>query len=235
MLFVAGIDPGLSGAIAIYDQETDGLVTIWDTPTVKVQIGGSTRKRLDMPELRGMFDTLIVMDVKLICLERVQGYGGKEQSASGAFQFGEVFGRMMTLAEEVSPVDAPAPSVWKMREKVSTNEEAIVKKAEAEFPTFAHLFRGPKGGPLHDRAEAAFLARYAARRIWPMLSTKASIDDLGIVDIDKLVAPKYEARKRNPAIVVDPKPARMAKPQRTTRGAAYPELVRLSRAQGKLR
>lgn len=185
MLFVAGIDPGLSGAIAIYDQETDRLVAVWDTPTVKMQIGGGTRKRLNMPELRGMFDTLIVMDVKLICLERVQGYGGKEQSASGAFQFGEVFGRMMTLAEEVSPVDAPAPSVWKMREKVSTNEEAIVKKAEAEFPTFAHLFRGPKGGPLHDRAEAAFLARYAARKIWPMrLSDGTAVYDSRAVAVD---------------------------------------------------
>ena len=178
MLLVSGIDPGLSGAIAIYDQETDGLVAVWDIPTVKVQIGGSTRKRLDMPELRGMFDTMIVMDVKLICVERVQGYGGKEknQSASAAFQFGEVFGRLMALAEEVAPVDTPAPSVWKMREKVSTDAEAIVKKAEAEFPVQAMWFRGPKNGPLHDRAEAALLARYAAHRIWPSLHSPAGLE-----------------------------------------------------------
>jgi len=81
-------------------------------------------------------------------------------------QFGEVFGRIMALAEAAAPfVDGPAPSVWKLREKVPLDPEAIVKKAETEFPGFAHMFYGPKGGPLHDRAEAAFLARYAARKV----------------------------------------------------------------------
>lgn len=170
MLLVAGIDPGLTGAIAIYNRDADMLVSIGDIPTVKVKIGAASRNRLDVPKLRAHLAMLRDMfDVQLICVEKVQGYGGKDQSASAAFQFGEVFGRIMTLAEEIAPVEAPAPAVWKLREKIPLDAEAIVKKAEAEFPYLAALFRGPKKGPLHDRAEAAFLARYAARRIWPIL------------------------------------------------------------------
>lgn len=188
MLLVSGIDPGLTGAIAIYDVEADALMAVWDIPTAQITVGGSKRRQLDMIELRGMFDTLIVMGVKLVCVERVGGYGGKGQSASAAFTFGEVFGRIVTLAEEVGETHMPAPGVWKTREKISTDAAAIVAKAETEFPAHATLFRGPKKGLLHDRAEAAFLARYAARRIWPLLAAKPPIDDIGAVDVDKLAA-----------------------------------------------
>lgn len=215
MLLVAGIDPGLSGAIAIYDQEADALCAVWDIPTVKVQIGGSTRKRLDMAELRGMFDTMVVMDVKLIVIEKVQGYG--EQNAAASFAFGEVFGRIMSLAETVAPCNTPTPGVWKLREKVPLDAKAIVAKAETEFSAHVALFRGPKNGPLHDRAEAAFMARYAARRIWPTLNTSYAVGDtLAVVAGEPNTG---DVQLPAPAVRRRAKPTGVAKPNRKARKA----------------
>lgn len=170
MLLIAGIDPGLTGAIAIYDRDADKLVGVWDIPTVKELISGRQRRRLDMPALHLHMTVLGQWNVALIGIEKVQGWGGKDQSASAAFQFGYVYGKIESAAEIVAPVADVRPDVWKMREKVPGDAEAIVKMASEAFPEHAGRFVGPKGGPLHDRAEAALLSRYFARRIWPTLA-----------------------------------------------------------------
>lgn len=166
MLLIAGIDPGLTGAIAIYDRDADKLIGVWDIPTVKEYISGRQRRRLDMAKLRELFDLVAVFGVSLIGIEKVQGWGGEDQSASAAFQFGYVYGKIESAAEIVAPVKDVRPDVWKMREKVPKAEKAIVAMAQAVFPNLAHRFEGPKGGPLHDRAEAALLARYFAQKIY---------------------------------------------------------------------
>jgi hypothetical protein len=44
-------------------------------------------------------------------------------------------------------------------------KKTSVDHASRLFPAFAHLFRGPKGGLLDDRAEAVLLAELG-RRTW---------------------------------------------------------------------
>ena len=188
MLHIAGIDPGLTGAVAVYDRDADKLIGVWDIPIFKEQVGRTERRRLDMPALRDLFTLLQTFDIKLIGIEKVQGWGGKGQSASAAFQFGYVYSKIESAAEIAAPVAHARPDVWKMREKVPKDERAIAKMACEAFPEHAARFAGPKGAPLHDRAEAALLARYFARRVWPMWSTKGSIDDVEVVDTAKLAA-----------------------------------------------
>jgi crossover junction endodeoxyribonuclease RuvC len=187
MLLIAGIDPGLTGAVAIYDRDADKLIGVWDIPTVKELISGRQRRRLDMAKLRELFDLVAMFGVALIGIEKVQGWGGEDQSASAAFQFGYVFAKIESEAERIAPVVNARPDLWKMREKVPNDSAAIVKMAIEAFPG-VDRFYGSKGGLLHDRAEAALLARYFARRVWPMWSTKGSIDDLEVVDTGKLAA-----------------------------------------------
>jgi len=52
-------------------------------------------------------------------------------------------------------------------------KKTSVDHASRLFPAFAHLFRGPKGGLLDDRAEAVLLAELG-RRTWKMLHGRAT-------------------------------------------------------------
>ena len=50
-LIVIGIDPGLTGALALYASE-HGLIEVIDMPVLEVVINGKKRKRLDIAGLR---------------------------------------------------------------------------------------------------------------------------------------------------------------------------------------
>lgn len=170
MLLVAGIDPGVTGAIGVYDYDADKLVTVWPLPSYQIVVGKKTRTRLDKSEIKALFGVLKAMGVRLIGIENVQGgnFRGRKQSAAGGFQFGYTFGVLSMAAEMIGiPYDTASPAVWKIVERVPDTARGIVDKADVEFVEHSRLFHGPQGGLLHDRAEAAFLARYFARRIWP--------------------------------------------------------------------
>lgn len=189
MLLIAGIDPGLTGAIAIYDADADRLIAVWDIPTFKEKVGASERRRLDVKGLKTLLHTAELMGVAMVGIEKVQGWGGKGQSASAGFQFGYVFGKIESAVEDVFslwndfPFVSARPDVWKLRDKVPKDAKAIAKMAKVAFPGHGYRFYGPKGAPLHDRAEAALLARYFARRVWPMLQ----------------IAPSYKVGEISPA------------------------------------
>lgn len=209
MLIVAGIDPGKTGAVSLYDHDADKLVAVWDLPNYDIVVGGSTRLRIDEPELEKMMANLKnLFDCRLIGIEKVQGWGGKQQSASAAFQFGYIYGVIRTLARLTGIIVAEAsPGVWKLVEKVPKDEKAIVKLADEQFPDFKSVFHGPKNGPLHDRAESAFLARYFARRIWPTLQPRESLRAQADAIIDAHLA----------AVTPKPAPPVVAKPERKAR------------------
>ena len=183
MLLVAGIDPGVGGAIALYDFDADRLFGVYKLPNYKIMVGKKERTRLDEEELRDLFRSLAMMGVRFAVIENVQGgnYSGKKQSAAGAFQFGYTYGllRMACMLVGIEHTTA-SPAVWKLTEMVPVTAAAIVKKADAEFPEHKKLFHAPKGAALHDRADAAFLSRYAARRIWPSQQPRAGLRTLAL-------------------------------------------------------
>jgi hypothetical protein len=170
MLLIAGVDPGVNGAVALYDFEADKLFDVYPLPNFKIKVGRKTRTRLDEEALADLFKGFAMMGVKFMGIENVQGgnYGGKKQTAAGGFQFGYTYGvlRMACLMVGIDHT-TPSPAVWKLQEKVPKDAHGIVAKADIEFPEHKKKWHGPKGADLHDRADAAFLARYVARRLWP--------------------------------------------------------------------
>ena len=86
MSLVLGIDPGHSGAFAVYDTDAQRISTIEDMPTWFQTVGKKKRPRIDALALADMFDTYEMMGVDLIVLEAVGGRPA--QSASAAFVFG---------------------------------------------------------------------------------------------------------------------------------------------------
>ena len=156
---VAGIDPGLSGAIAVY--EGGRILKLWDIPTFEKPVGGKLRKSVDVPALHHIIGCVKQLGVRLAVIEEVHGM--PNNGAVQAFKFGWVCGVIYGgFSGFRIPVEMARPNVWKKALKVPADGKASVARADELFPDQRHLWRGPKGAALHDRAEAAMLARYGA-------------------------------------------------------------------------
>lgn len=168
---VLGIDPGLSGALAVYDDET-GALDILDMPTWMQTVGKTKRKRIDAVELRDTMEVLAEAGVQLAVLEAV---GGRpKQSASAAFVFGYTVGLVYMACMNVRlPIETVPPGSWKKIMRCPTDDDGIAYRADEIFPNHTHMWRGKprliKGemrqAIWHDRAEAALLAKFGCVHI----------------------------------------------------------------------
>ena len=79
-----GIDPGLSGAIAIYNPE-NGDLDVYDMPTHAITVNGKKKNQIDLYQLGNLIDTL-KHKVKLAVVERVSSMPG--QGVASVFSFG---------------------------------------------------------------------------------------------------------------------------------------------------
>lgn len=174
-MIIGGLDPGYTGAIGIYDGAADKLVHVLDLPGYHVVINKSERIRIDEDKLYDVFTMLKQsFDMRLMVIEQVMGM--PKQGAPSAFQFGATYGMIRTTARYAGlQVHDCSPGVWKLQMKVPRDEKAICKKAEIAYPDHKRLWWGARGGPKHDRAEAAFLSEYGWRKIWPTLQPRAAL------------------------------------------------------------
>jgi crossover junction endodeoxyribonuclease RuvC len=150
---IIGIDPGLSGAVAILS--VDGaLELVADLPVIRDRslawIDGSELQSLILGALQGRTAVAIV--------ERVSAMPG--QGVSSSFQFGcglgSILGVLQALRIRIELVTAVA---WKRAFGLSKDKHASLHKARLMFPAAdLHLAK-------HDgRAEALLIAHYALTR-----------------------------------------------------------------------
>jgi len=186
---VAGIDPGASGAIAVYDAETRKIAFVQDLPYWLQTVGAKKRKRLDPVSLRDQIDMLQTYGVQLVVLEAV---GGRpQQSASSGFAFGYSVGLIyMACMVARLPIETVPPSKWKplmgvpgkrgdkegkkklrdmsegddkkkaTRQVIKQAEGDIMRKVAELFPGDDAHFRTERGAYRMDRADAALLAKF---------------------------------------------------------------------------
>jgi crossover junction endodeoxyribonuclease RuvC len=149
---IVGIDPGLSGAVAMWDGET--MVTL---PMPAVKSTGRGRE-ISWPVLSQQWDTNFFW-AEHVFLERVGVRPG--EGISSAFKFGLVFGGLRgMIAAKMLPLTLVTPTKWKKYYSLTASKEAAVLKATDLFPANATEFRGPRGGLLDGVAEAALIAKY---------------------------------------------------------------------------
>lgn len=179
---VMGVDPGINGAMAVYDYNS-GLVVVTDMPTWNMQIASKVRKRVDAVDLLDYFEMQKMAGVELVMIEAV---GGRpKQSASAGFVFGYTVGMIYMACVAVRmPIETVPPQTWKKLMRVPGKKDfkmaggktdkawqiALVSRADECFPHNTSTWRGPQGGYKIDRAEAALLAMYAGR--YALNSTK---------------------------------------------------------------
>lgn len=167
MTLVAGIDPGVNGAVAVYCTETRELIHIEDMPFFWQSVNKTKRKRIDAVALKEIFDNLNLFGVELVVMEAV---GGRpRQSASAGFVFGYTVGlTYMACMMAKIVIETVPPTTWKKMLNVSGKSKAedddILNRANELFPHQREMFvdrtASAKGRKRVDRAEAAMMAKF---------------------------------------------------------------------------
>jgi len=168
--YVLGIDPGLSGALALYVCETLRTATpridppivfdlrVLDVPTHEIKVNGRKKRTLDLQALGTWFD-LHRADIKLAVIENVHAMPA--QGVTSSFNFGRAFGALEAMvAASIIPIHYVAPNVWKRHYHLTSDKDASRRKASQLFPAHAHLWARSKDD---GRAEAVLLALWGAK------------------------------------------------------------------------
>jgi hypothetical protein len=172
---VLGVDPGAHGAVAVYDPQGGRVLEIADIPYFTAIVANKERRRLDPVALLDLAGRLR-RDYAPVLVTLEQVSARPDQGAASTFTFGWSAGAIwMAFTGFRYRVEFAAPSAWKralgVPSKLDGNKlgRAICVRADQIFPDNRELWRGPRGGALHDRAEAAMLAKYGAEK-WLMTS-----------------------------------------------------------------
>jgi len=160
MIRTIGIDPGLDGALALYDGAN---VQIWDMPTLNA--GAKGKRVVDRGALFDLVSRLADAAPALAAVEHISGV--RRQSAHASCEFGKSAGyaEMAVVGNRV-PLLMVRPDLWKAHFRITGVADDKARKALARqkasdlIPNSREMFaRGCDDG----RAESALLAIYAYR------------------------------------------------------------------------
>jgi crossover junction endodeoxyribonuclease RuvC len=157
MRYYLGIDPGISGALAVLDENED-IVQIFDMPTLEVITGKSKKQRVNPQS--------IVSELKLFKDQRIEGLieqvnAMPNQGVTSMFSFGRSLGILEgVLAGLDIPYNLVTPTVWKKRMGVNSSKDGTRELAMRTWSSKSELFKRKKDD---GRAEAALLALYLIR------------------------------------------------------------------------
>jgi crossover junction endodeoxyribonuclease RuvC len=153
-----GIDPGLSGAVAVLYGPQNPMV--WDTPTMTVE-GVTIRRKYNTAAMASLLRPYATMNDVLVVLEAVHSM--PSQGVASAFTFGEGLGMWKGIIAAFNlPVELVSPQRWKKEIMADQGKEknAARYKAVQLFPEVAECFSRVKDD---GRAEALLMAEYGRR------------------------------------------------------------------------
>lgn len=151
---ILGIDPGLSGALALYG--VDGSLEIVDMPTLQLK----TKRVIDEYALARIIDDWSSR-IREVWLEQVGSRPG--EGHVGAFNFGRGYGvlRGICAANFLTIIDV-TPATWKGAMKVRGDKDESRQRASALFPRHAGQWSRKRDD---GRAEAALIALHGAQQM----------------------------------------------------------------------
>ena len=154
-MIVAGIDPGLSGAVALLDGPN--LLTVFDLPTIDKPHKNGSRAELSPALLQ---DELIG-DVKVGVAFIEQVTASPQMGTVSAFRFGECFGQICAVFQCLGiRTELVRPAAWKKAMGLNSDAEVSRARAIELWPDSSHLFKRKMD---HNRAEAALIAEWGRR------------------------------------------------------------------------
>ena len=157
MSYVIGIDPGISGAISVFDWYTKSLLEVYDMPTLEVDSGKTKKRHISAVTLR---DILEIYSDSHVVVEKVGAMPG--QGVVSMWNFGRSAGIIegVVAALRMSSTYV-TPQTWTKAVGRAAGKDASRMRAMELFPTRADLFKRAKDD---GRADAALIAYWYITR-----------------------------------------------------------------------
>lgn len=157
MRYIIGIDPGLSGALALFSLNEDGSLTlnaVMDMPT-QSNLKGKGRV-VDLFKLREMF-SFLEGEVECVYIEAV--ISRPTEAPTAAFKFGQMAMAPEAMAVAFNMKVRPVwPQMWKKAAGlINKDKSASLALARQEFPHLTDRFKFKVN---EGRAEAALIGYY---------------------------------------------------------------------------
>lgn len=159
-LFI-GVDPGLSGAIAIYDPALDE-VDVADMPVLQIDRNGKKKNEIDVAALAAFVDDTSKQGTyRLAVIEKVGAM--PKQGVTSSFTFGVTWGIALgVLGAHFIRVERIQPRTWQSAMGVKDGKDGARLRAQQLFPKQSRLYARVKD---HGRADASLMAVYAYK-LW---------------------------------------------------------------------
>jgi crossover junction endodeoxyribonuclease RuvC len=169
-MFIAGIDPGLGGALAIVGPH--GFREVIDLPVFVIRVGKRERRTLDLASLRRF---LAITEIDHVMVEQVAARPG--QGVTSMFTFGFTTGAITGLLAGIGlPYSQVLPRQWQRHAGCGPSSDAARKRAGELYPAAAPLLNLKKHG---GRADAILIARYGVATLGcaPQTASVAVLED----------------------------------------------------------
>ena len=151
---IIGIDPGLSGAIAILDDKK--VLGLFDMPVMAD--GKKNKRQLNSAHLSQYISSNIVdMNKSVVVVEQVNAMPG--QGVTSMFNFGQTFGAIKGISATLKlPIFFVRPSKWKKHfELINSSKDASRTKVIEMYPSFAEKLSKKKDV---NKSDAILIARF---------------------------------------------------------------------------
>ena len=151
---IIGIDPGLSGAIAVLEDKR--VLSIFDMPVMAE--GKKNKKQLNSAQLVNILkeNTKISEDVAVV-VEHVNAMPG--QGVTSMFNFGQTFGAIKGVCAALSlPIFFVRPSKWKKHfELINSAKDASRTKVIEMYPSLSNQLTKKRDV---NKSDAILIARF---------------------------------------------------------------------------
>jgi crossover junction endodeoxyribonuclease RuvC len=154
-MIILGVDPGLSGALAIYNT-SEGTVDIIDMPVLEIVRNGKKKREVSAQALANQ---LVGRNITAAFIERVNAMSG--QGVTSVFSFGRSSGIVEgVLAAYDIPTTLVTPQTWQKAVGQRAGKDGSRERAMQLFPAQADLFGRKKDD---GRSDAVLIAYYGSK------------------------------------------------------------------------
>ena len=151
---VVGIDPGLSGAIAIL--ENNKVIDIFDMPVMSE--GKKNKRQLNSAQLANILrENKLDNEEIAVVVEQVNAMPG--QGVTSMFNFGQTFGAIKGVCATLNfPIFFVRPSKWKKHfELINSSKDSSRTKVIEMYPSLSNKLAKKKDV---NKSDAILIARY---------------------------------------------------------------------------
>mgnify|MGYP006184373009 CR=1 FL=1 len=151
---IIGIDPGLSGAIAVL--ENNKVLTLFDMPVMAE--GKKNKRQLNSAQLVKLLkDNILKNEEIVVVVEQVNAMPG--QGVTSMFNFGQTFGAIKGVCAALGlPIFFVRPSKWKKHfELINSSKDSSRTKAIEMYPSLSNDLAKKKDV---NKSDAILIARF---------------------------------------------------------------------------